>query len=254
MGMFFDGNIGVSDERIPGICTGLVKDNYDAEHPGMVKVDYFLGEDGKNMTGWVPVMSPYAFKNCGAYAMPEVGAEVVIAFNMGDRNCPIVIGCLWNKKNEVPKQTSVEGNKIKRFLTKGGCEVEFNDDQGKESIEIRTPGKLSVRIDDDKKSVVIADKDKKNSFTLKSDEDSVTIVAGKKLTLQAGSATKISMDPGSVSIKAEKVNVEAQSTASIKGVSSVKVNGAQVAVTGSSSLDLKSSGMTQVKGSLVKLN
>ncbi|MBR1633878.1 MAG: hypothetical protein IJ682_02320 [Lachnospiraceae bacterium] len=254
MGMFYEGNIGVSDERVPGVVTGLVKDNYDAEHPGMIKVDYYLGQDGKNVTGWVPVMSPYAFKNCGAYAMPEVGAEVVIAFNMGDRNCPIVIGCLWNKKNDVPKETSVAENKIKRFLTKGGCEVEFSDEKEKESIEIRTPNKLSIRIDDEKKSITIQDKDKKNGFTLKSEEDSIQITAGKKLTLKTGESTKLSMDENSVKIKSEKIDIEGSNSVTVKGTSSTKVSGAQVTVSGDSKLDLKSSGVTQVKGTSVKLN
>ena len=254
MGMFFEGNIGVSDERIPSIVTGLVKENFDAEHPGMVKVDYYLGEHGKNKTGWVPVMSPYAFKNCGAYAMPEVGTEVVIAFNMGDRNCPIVIGCLWNKKNDVPKKTSVEGNTIKRFLTKGGCEVEFNDEKEKESIEVTTPNKLMIRIDDEKKSITIQDKDKKNQIVLNSEDGSISIAAGKKLSLKVGGQTKITLEEKGVSVKAEKVDIEATNAATVKGASSTKINGAQVTVKGDSKLSLQSSGVTQVKGTTVKLN
>ncbi len=32
---------------IAGVATGIVKENWDAKHPGMVKVEMFLGEAGK---------------------------------------------------------------------------------------------------------------------------------------------------------------------------------------------------------------
>ncbi len=252
MGMFFEGNIGVSDERIPSVVTGLVKDNYDAEHPGMIKVDYYLGQNGKNVTGWVPVMSPYAFKECGAYAMPEVGAEVVIAFNMGDRNCPIVIGSLWNTKNARPKDVAKKDNPTKSFKTKGGSIVDFSDEKGKEKIEIKTPKELCVKIEDENETITIADKDKKNSVIINIKDGSVKVKADKTLSLESGKS-KITMDSSGVTVKGDAVNVEAGNSLNLKGTT-VKVDGTQTTVSGKSKTDVTSSGMTSVKGSMVKLN
>ena len=75
-----------ADGIINGVVTGTVKENYDKDNPGKVKVELFLGERGLNVTGWIPVMTPYAGNKYGGYALPEVGDEVVVAFLMGDRN------------------------------------------------------------------------------------------------------------------------------------------------------------------------
>ena len=62
MGMFDDlldsGKTYNRTEQIPGIVTGIVKENWDEKHKGQLKVEYNLGEEGKNLTGWVPVMTP----------------------------------------------------------------------------------------------------------------------------------------------------------------------------------------------------
>ena len=65
----------ISAGEVPGIITGLVKENWDEDHPGMVRVEYFLGEVGKNLTGWVPVAVPYAGNQYGYYARPRWGRK-----------------------------------------------------------------------------------------------------------------------------------------------------------------------------------
>ena len=42
------------------VTTGKVVANWDKKHPGMVQVEIFLGEEGKNRTDWVRVAQPYA--------------------------------------------------------------------------------------------------------------------------------------------------------------------------------------------------
>lgn len=109
----------------PGIVMGTVKENWNQDFPGKVKVELLLGEEGKSVTGWVPVAMPYCGNGYGYYSLPEIGCEVVVAFHMGDRNCPVVIGSLWNNKNKLPADTADDKNTVKRFKTKGGCEVVF---------------------------------------------------------------------------------------------------------------------------------
>lgn len=253
MGVFNEWVTSGTDEKICGVVTGLVKDNYDQEHPGMVKVEYFLGENGKNVTGWVPVAAPYAFKDSGLYLLPEVGAVVVIAFNMGDRNCPIVIGSLWNKKNDLPKETAKDKNTIKRFKTKGGNEVIFEEEQGKEAIELHTPKSQTIRIDDEKETITIFDKEKKNGIKMEMKDGNITIIAEKKMTFEVGSQKMITMDGKTVQIKGDDIKAEATKGLNLKG-QNLKAEGTQTDIEGKSSLNVKSSGMTQVKGTTVKIN
>ena len=123
---------------IGGIVTGTVKENYNKDFPGKVKVELLLGEEGKNVTGWIPVMTTYGGNGYGNLFLPEVDSEVVVAFHMGDRNRPIVIGCLWSDKNQFPPETVKEENPIKTIMTKAGSVITFDDTKDKEMISIKT--------------------------------------------------------------------------------------------------------------------
>lgn len=255
MGVFNEWIAVGADERVCSITTGLVKDNWDDGHPGMVKVEYFLGTQGKNVTGWLPVAAPYAYEDCGMYLLPEIGSEVVIAFNMGDRNCPVVIGCLWNQKNKLMKDTAVEGNKIKRFKTKGGCEVVFEEEKGKEAIEVHTPASLKLRIEDENQTITIEDKDKKNGILIDVKNGNIKLFADKKMTLEVGGKEMLALDGSnnSITAKADEIKEETAKAHTIKG-QNVKVEGTQIDINGKSQLSVQSSGMAQFKGATVKIN
>ncbi len=238
---------------IQGIVTGIVKENWDDKHQGMVKVEYSLGEEGKNVSGWMPVMSLYAGKEFGVYILPEVGAEVVVAFQLGDRNCPVMLGTLWNKTNTIPKETANKDNSIKLIQTPSGCMVRFSEEKGKEKIEIQTPGELKVVLDDEKQTVELADKDGKNKILLDSKGGEVSVIADKKLSLKAGGKEILVMDSNQAAFKTGTVKIEAQQSLNIKGQSS-KIEGASVEVKANGTLKMEASGITQVKGSMLKLN
>lgn len=244
-----------TDEKICSVTTGLVKENWDEEHPGMVKAEYFLGTQGQNVTGWVPVAVPYAFKDCGMYLLPEIGSEVLVAFNMGDRNCPIVIGCLWNQINVLPGETATEKNTIKRFRTKGGCEVVFGEEEEKESIEMHTPAGLKIRIEDENQTISLEDSEQKNGILLEAKEGSVKLFSDKKLVLEVGGQAMITLDGSShsVTVKADEVKENISKSYQLDA-QDLKLGGAQANVEGKSQLSLKSSGIAELKGATVKIN
>lgn len=255
MGMFQEWMDNGADERICSVTTGLVKNNWDQEHPGMIKAEYFLGTQGKNVTGWIPVVVPYAAKDCGMYALPEIGSEVVIAFNMGNRNCPIVIGCLWNQKNTIPKETADDKNTIKRFKTKGGSEIIFDEKKGKEKITIHTPSEMHITIDDEEEKILLEDKKKKNSIGICIKEGVVSIAADKKIELKADGKQMLLLDGKSGTITAKTDAIKLDTTKSMKMKSqSVKIEGAQMEIKGNSKIALQSSGVAELKGSMVKIN
>lgn len=253
--MLHDWTINRADEKIYSITTGLVKNNWDDEHPGMVRAEYFLGTQGKNVTGWIPVAVPYAFKDCGMYMLPEIGSEVVIAFNMGDRNCPVVIGCLWNQKNELPKETATEKNTIKRFKTKGGCEVVFEEEKDKEAVEVHTPAGLRIRIEDEKQTIAIEDREKKTGILMDAKEGGIKLFADKKIILEAGGKEMVTLDgnAGSVTVKADDVREEPSKSYQVKA-QNVRLEGTQTDIEGKSQLSVKSGGIAQLKGATVKIN
>ena len=240
---------------INGILTGTVKENYNKDYPGMVKVELFLGEDGKNVTGWLPVMTPYAGAGFGFYALPEVGSEVVVAFNMGDRNRPVVIGGIWSDKNKLPKGCATEKNTAKQFITKGGNEIVIDDTENKEKITVKTKNGMGVMLDDEKKTLTLHDKDKKNCFEIDSAKGHVTITADKKLELKVGGSDAVVIDGTGkkLTVKSASVAVNADKDFQAKA-QNLQMSGTVAKVEGKSSLELSSSGSAQLKGSIVKIN
>ena len=255
MGMLGEWVISGADERICSVVTAVVKNNWDSRHPGMVRVEYTIGTAGKNLTGWVPVAMPYAFQDCGLYALPEIGAEVVVAFNMGDRNCPIVIGSLWNRKNAFPKDTAAEGNKVKRFRTKGGCDVVFKEEKGKEAMELHTPGGLAIRMEDGENAITIQDREKKNGIRIGAKAGEITLFADEKIVFEAGGKNMVELAgrSGAVTLKGDDIRAEGTKGLTIKG-QNVKLEGTQTDIQGKSRLAVESSGMAQIKGATVKIN
>lgn len=240
---------------LPGILTGLVKENWDEEHPGMVKVEYFLGEKGKNETGWVPVAVPYAGNEFGFYALPEVGTEVVLAFRMGNRNCPIVLGCIWNGQSAVPKETANENNTVKKLLTKGGCEIQISEEEDAEQILIHTPKGLQLLLEDKEETVKISDSESKNGMTVDSKNGTVTLFADKSMEFNVGGDAMLSLNGTQKEIKLAggKLAANADQTVELKG-QTVKLEGTSTQIKGSGTLKLEADGTAQLKGAMVQLN
>ncbi|SFS06803.1 phage baseplate assembly protein V [Anaeromicropila populeti] len=244
-----------SEDKIWSVTTGIVKENWNTDYPGKLKVEIFMGEQGKNVTGWIPFAAPYGGNSYGFYTMPEIGSEVVIAFNMGDRNCPIVIGCLWNTINALPPNTANEKNTIKRFLTKGGCEVILQDEEKKGKIEVHSPLKYGIVMDDENKKITVTDDKNENQIIIDAENGKVSVEAKKKIELIVDGNTMLSLDGSqkAAELKANKITIEAAQSLEIKG-QSTKLEGTSVEVSSQGSLKVESSGMAQIKGSMLKLN
>ena len=236
------------------VTTGTVVENWDSKHPGMVKVELFLGEEGKNKTDWVRVAQPYAGNGFGSYFLPEVGDEVVLAFNLGDRDHPIVIGSLWNQVDKLPEKTAQDKNQVKRLRTKGGHELVFTEEGGKETLTLHTPGNLTLSMEDEGKVINLKDGEGKNLMTIDGKKGAVTITAAQKMLLDVGGGTLTLDGQGkSATLKMPTINIEAGQNLNLKG-QNVKINGTMMNLNASGSLEAKTNGVLTLKGSMTKIN
>lgn len=140
-----------------GVCVARVLDNNDPEDAARVKVQYPWEED--NISGWAPVAMPHAGRSRGLYFMPEIGDEVLVAFEQGDPNRPVVIGSLWNGV-DAPPNVGLHGdeqaaNDIKRIVTKSGNRIVLDDMEGKETIVVATPRHIRVSMFEGEQKLVI---------------------------------------------------------------------------------------------------
>jgi uncharacterized protein involved in type VI secretion and phage assembly len=200
-------------EKVYGIYIGIVKENYDKEKLGRVRVEYpWRNEIDK--TAWARVLSPMAGNKRGFYFIPEIGDEVLVAFEEGNVNKPYIIGSLWNGEDEPPELNNDNKNYIKKVKTKGGHELIFDDSEKNGKIQIKTRSGQTVLIDDSTGSENIEIKDNGgNMIKLNSKPPSVSIESG-----------------GSLMIKANMIEIEAKTNMKLKAGAIMTVEGAMVKI------------------------
>ncbi len=197
--------------KVWGVVVGVVTNNKDPDGQGRVKVKFpwLSNEDESN---WARVAAPMAGKDRGAYFLPEVEDEVLVAFEHGDVHFPYVLGALWNGKDAPPAKNDDGKNNLRVIKSRSGHTIKLNDEDGKETIEIAGKGgKDSIVIDAAKNTITIkTDKD----ITLSATKGSIKLDA-QKIEIKSSADTKIEAGAG--------MNVKASATMNIKGAT-VNIN------------------------------
>jgi uncharacterized protein involved in type VI secretion and phage assembly len=127
------------DARRSEPVVGIVTNVKDPNNQGRVKVKFpWLSEDEES--AWARLVSPMAGPTRGLQLVPEVDDEVVVMFERGDPNRPMVVGALWNGKDATPlggDAISGDGAVQKRLLqTRIGHKILLDDSDSSKSIVI----------------------------------------------------------------------------------------------------------------------
>jgi uncharacterized protein involved in type VI secretion and phage assembly len=159
--------------RIPGVVTGVVKSVEDPDQQGRVQISLpYLG--GQNDSTMAPVATLMSGGGRGSWFMPEVGDEVLVAFNQEDVQHPFIIGFLWNGKDKPPSKDI--STKVRRLRTVSGHQIDFDDRGGEEKITITTHGGHKILMDDTPGSQGVSIKTSGGQeVTLKDQPASITI-------------------------------------------------------------------------------
>jgi len=112
-----------------GKFRGVVKNNKDSLGRGRLLV--VVPQVLENNEVWAMPCVPYAGKERGFFAMPDVGTGVWVEFEAGNPNFPIWVGCFWNK-DDIPSADS--GPDIKFFKTKKFT-LRIDDSVGEVTLE-----------------------------------------------------------------------------------------------------------------------
>ncbi len=237
------------------VMTGLVKNNWDKDHPGQVQVQLLMGNTAQASLNWVRVMQPYCGNGYGEYFLPEINTEVIVGFLAGDPSSPVVLGCLWNTEDKAPEGKPNEKNSVKSIRTKGGHELLFDETKDQEKIEIKTNGGMDIRLEDKDKRITISDAEGKNLIQLDASKGVITIEAKDKLVLKAGGEEMVTLDGGGKKIKiaAASVETEAKQSLKLKG-QNTSMEGSVMELKAQGSLKAEASGALQLKGSICKIN
>ncbi len=176
------------ENKIFGVVVGIVTDNKDPENLGRVNVSFpWRGETDQGY--WARVSTLMAGNDRGTFFLPEVGDEVLVAFDRGQMSHPFVIGMLWNGVDKPPEGNADGKNNIRKIKSRSGHEIIFDDNaEGKkEKIEIHTKAGHKVVLDDStgKEKLEIVDKTGKNKISIDSAQNSINIESAMQLKFKA---------------------------------------------------------------------
>lgn len=232
----------VQKQSIPGVVTGVVKENWNDKHPGMVQVEISIGEKEKLLTDWIRVVQPYVGDCYGTYWLPEVGDEVLLAFQNGDLNCPYVIGSLCKSNSKITIQTASYQDMVKRIKTPSGNEIVFSDEKDKARLEIYTPKNLKITLEDETQTISIQDKNGKSMVAVDAQNGEIKITGENTISLNAsngGASLILNGDGKNMTLKADTITL---------------CSGNKIEIKSSANLKLESGGIVELKGGLIEMN
>jgi uncharacterized protein involved in type VI secretion and phage assembly len=200
-----------SPERIEGVSLATVVNNVDPTGEARVRL----------MLPWLPgfmpwarVAAPMAGTLRGAFFIPQIGDEVLVAFNQGDVREPMVIGALWNTVDRPPSLSPTDAVTKRKIRTPLGHELSF--DEATQSVTLTSNTLSSVTLDPLKAEL---------STPL------ATVTIGKDGDVTITASTRISLVAPVVEIKAGSVlNAESAGMATLKAGAACAVQGALVAI------------------------
>lgn len=208
-----------------GLYIGTVKETADDPQSFfrvLVKIPVIDdAEDGI----WCRVAHPDAGASHTVFFQPDIGDEVVIGFLQEDPRFGIVLGSLHNSGDNAP---AIEGNDEylkKGIVTKEGLKLTFNDED--KVILLETPAGKKITADE-KEGLILLEDENGNKVELSS--DGITIES------------------------AGDINIKATGDINIEGTNISQAANAQFKAEGGAGIEVSSSAIAVLKGSLVQIN
>jgi type VI secretion system secreted protein VgrG len=126
---------------------------------GRVKIQFHWDREGKmnaDSSCWVRVAQVWAGNGWGGFFWPRIGMEVVVNFEEGDPDQPLIVGCVYNADNMPPftlplrkktggiKSRSVTGTPKENFNG-----IVFFDEDGHEHLSIHSERHMTLNVEYD---------------------------------------------------------------------------------------------------------
>ncbi len=163
--------------RMMGAMIAEVTNNVDPERRYRVKVKYPWLHDSEE-SFWARISSGMSGSEMGQFWLPEVGDEVLVVFQEGDFERPILVGNMWNgvdqsprcivyspcqTKDKVPNKCQGGKNDFRFMRSRMGHHLMFKDRPGEGSVSLRSKLSHELYLDDTKgaEKIRLYDKDQK---------------------------------------------------------------------------------------------
>ncbi|APR86234.1 VgrG protein [Minicystis rosea] len=124
------------------------------DEKGQIKVQFHWDREGKyddKSSCWIRVMQPWAGASWGHQFIPRVGMEVVVVFEGGDPDKPMVLGALYNGSHppafKLPEKKTRSGIRTSSYPGgHGHNELSFEDLAGQELVYVHAQRDLEEHV------------------------------------------------------------------------------------------------------------
>ncbi|MDE3019141.1 MAG: type VI secretion system tip protein VgrG [Nitrospirota bacterium] len=209
--------------RISGVISAFVDaegsgDYAEIDEQGRYKVQVPFDKTDKAAgkgSAWVRKASQYSGKDHGLHYPLHKGAEVLLGFENGDPDRPIILGSVFNSQN--PNMVTRNNQTQTVLHTAGGNHMQFEDQEGEEHIFFSTPkAGTSLRLGAGPQSTVGAQAAAGTSF---SDRDGFVFSTNANWS-ETTSGNKTATVSGNLSVTtsgAKTEEVDGDQTETVKG-------------------------------------
>tara|TARA_B100000767_G_C19777995_1_gene543872 strand:- start:8834 stop:10648 length:1815 start_codon:yes stop_codon:yes gene_type:complete len=225
---------------ISGLHIGEVTQiNNDPKNQNRIKVVIpVLNDQGNGI--WASLTHPYTGDESGSFVIPEVGSQVVVSFIAENLRHPVVLGCLYTSEKK-PYTNTEEENNLKAFVTRSKMKIEFNEDE--KEISISTPEGNNIVLNENKQEILIEDQ---NDNQIKTSSSGIELKSKKDIKISSG---------GSLQLSAQgKVDISSTADLSVKGLNINQEADVSFSAKATANLELNSSGVAVLKGSIIQIN
>ncbi|MGB3185593.1 MAG: VgrG-related protein [Ornithinimicrobium sp.] len=233
-----------------GVVVGVVTDVNDPESLGRVRLSLpWLSEDF--VTDWARTLQLGAGKDRGWMVLPEVGDEVLVAFEQADYRRPYVLGGLHNGVDPPPAAGPVlvdsGSGAINRrsMVSRQGHRIDLLDQDGQaEGIAMSTgDGKLSMTLDG-------------TGTTITVHSDGTVLIEGSQGVVVDAATSNLELKGGQIAITATQgVSVDGGGgNVSVTAGAQLSLNGTTAKLEGSANTEVKGGAMCSVSAAMVRIN
>ncbi|MBK8940823.1 MAG: type VI secretion system tip protein VgrG [Polyangiaceae bacterium] len=135
------------------------------DEKGQIKVQFHWDRSGKRdekSSCWIRVMQPWAGAGWGHQFIPRIGMEVVVVFEGGDPDKPMILGSLYNRTHPpsftLPVNKSQSGIRTRSTPRGTGFnELSFEDANGSERVHLRAQRDYDELVLNDRRASVKRD-------------------------------------------------------------------------------------------------
>ncbi|EDM35115.1 hypothetical protein PBAL39_16576 [Pedobacter sp. BAL39] len=247
----------------PDIQLADVVNNDDPQGQGRIKVKFKWACENNDETEWLRVVTPDAGSsgkvstNRGFVFIPEVGDQVVVAFEEGNIARPLVMGSVFHGKTGKGGSAS---NNSKSLTSKSGHTVQLNDAggitvmdkdenlmvlDGAGNISLHSKISITLSCGEGESAASVLSMDKDGNILLKA--KTIAGLGSELVSMGSGSGEGDSFSGSGFSLDPENVSIGAKDKCSVIGASSLEASSGGTVM-------VQAKGETIVQGSKVNIN